>query len=369
MTLSDQTAESWPDQPLLPAYGAGGIAGIVPDLLGFSDGWTGAHKGPTVLLVLDGLGWNQLRARSHIAPVMTSMSGVPITSIAPTTTAAGLTSISTGLAPSEHGLLGYRMELGGSVMNVLRWTDRRGDLRSVHPPAEIQPCPPFLGSKVPVISKAEFADTGFTIAHLRGAIHVGWRKPSAIAVEVGRQLRDGQRFVYAYYDGVDFVAHEKGFGDFYDAELMTADRLVAEILAAMPSGSQLFVTADHGQVHVGDAEIRLEPELLALIRTQSGEGRFRWLHAKPGATAELLAAAKKYEDVAWVVTRDQVIEERWLGGSMPSIHQSRLGDVALVARKGVTFDDPDENGPHKLVCRHGSLTPDEMLVPLLCATV
>jgi hypothetical protein len=42
---------------------------------------------------------------------------------------------------------------------------------------------------------------------------------SAIAVEVGRQLAAGERFVYAYYGGVDKTAHERGFGEFYDAEL------------------------------------------------------------------------------------------------------------------------------------------------------
>jgi len=69
-----------------------------------------------------------------------------------------------------------------------------------------------------------------------------------------------------------------------------------------------------------------------------------------------------------VVSREQVVDEGWMGKNMPSIHQARLGDVALVARTNVTFDDPEENGPFRLICRHGSLTPDEMLVPLLSAT-
>ena len=42
-----------------------------------------------------------------------------------------------------------------------------------------------------------------------------------------------------------------------------------------------------------------------------------------------------------------------------------LGDVALVAREPVAFDDPADTGPFQLVSRHGSLTSAEMLVPLL----
>ena len=44
---------------------------------------------------------------------------------------------------------------------------------------------------------------------------------------------------------------------------------------------------------------------------------------------------------------------------------SRLGDVALVARDPISFDDPADSGPFQLVCRHGSLTSAEMLVPLI----
>ena len=352
-------------EPTLPVYGDGGISGIVPELLGNPR----SESTPVVLLVVDGLGWNQFASRRHLTPTMSSMDARSITSVAPTTTAAGLPSITTGLPPGEHGLLGYRMEVGGSVMNVLRWTDKRGDLRSVNPPVDVQPCPPFMGSRVPVVSKSIFAETGFTVAHLRGTDHLGWRHMSAIAVEIGEQVRAGRKFVYAYYDGLDSVAHDKGFGGFYDGELETVDYLVKSIISVLPSGAKLYVTADHGQVHVGEASVSLDAEILTLVRQQSGEGRFRWLHAKSGATSDLLAATQQYADIAWVVPREKAIDEGWFGANVPSIHQQRLGDVALVARANVTFDDPEENGPFKLVCRHGSLTPDEMLVPLLSATV
>ncbi len=120
---------------------------------------------------------------------------------------------------------------------------------------------------------------------------MGWRAVSAISVEVGRELRAGERFVYAYYGGIDKTAHERGFGDFYDAELRFADRLVADVLDALPPGAVLLVTADHGQVHVGDQIIDPAPELLAMVTAQSGEGRFRWWHAQRGAAEDLVAGA------------------------------------------------------------------------------
>jgi len=47
--------------------------------------------------------------------------------------------------------------------------------------------------------------------------------------------------------------------------------------------------------------------------------------------------------------------------------ERRLGDVALVASAAVSFEDPADTGPFDLVCRHGSLTADEMYVPFLAA--
>ena len=319
-----------------------------------------------VVLVVDGLGWEQWQPRMHLTPVMAAMQASRLTTVAPSTTATALTSIATGLTPGEHGLVGYRMEVGGEVINVLRWHGERGDVRRSHQPRDVQPFAPFLGEAPPVISRAELESSAFTEAHLRGSRPVGWRAASSIAVEVGRQVSAGERFVYAYYDGIDKIAHERGFGDFYDAELATVDALVGAILAAMPAEAALVIIADHGQVMVGKNVVYPSAALLSLVRTQSGEGRFRWLHARAGAQRELLEAAEQdHAGRAWVLSREQIIDDGWFGPAVSAPVAARLGDVALVARDDVTFFDPADSGPFELQCRHGSLTGAEMYVPLI----
>lgn len=362
------------EQPVLPQYSGANVRGIIPALLAPRGvplpRWIPpvAAASQCVVLVIDGLGWEQLQDRRALAPNLTAMQGGPITTVAPSTTATALTSIATGLTPGEHGLIGYRIDVGGDILNVLRWYGERADLRRSSPPRDVQPFTPFLGESPPVISRAELEGSGFTEAHLRGSKMVGWRNASAIAVEIGRQLSAGERFIYAYYDGIDKTAHERGFGPYYDAELVAVDRLVGDVLEAMPNDTSLIVTADHGQVHVGDNIVRPASGLLAMVRTQSGEGRFRWLHARPGAQQDLFAACRDgHAEQAWVVTREQVIDEGWFGSAVSAPVASRLGDVALVAREPVTFYDAADSGPFELVCRHGSLTSAEMLVPLLAA--
>ena len=362
--------------PVLPDYSGAGISSLLPALLeppGDRPAWLPAglsQASPVVLLVVDGLGWTQLRARPRVTPVLHGLSGHPITSVAPTTTATALSSIVLGCPPAEHGVVGYRVRVDGpsgeEVLNVLRWRTVSGDAREFVPPRTFQTRPPFGGRSVPVVSKVDFAGSGFSEAHLDGAPLASWAVASSIAVEVRRALAGGSPVVYAYYDGLDRIAHIAGFGEHYDAELAAVDHLAGELLDLIPPGGALAVTADHGQVHVAERVTRLAPEVMAGVRLVSGEARFRWLHAEPGRAGDVLAAAlAAYGHEAWVRSYDQVEAEGWLGGPLAGDVRSRVGDVALVPHAPIGYLDPADPGEAVLVCRHGSLTEDEMLVPLL----
>jgi predicted AlkP superfamily pyrophosphatase or phosphodiesterase len=367
--------------PVIPDYSGPNLTGIIPGcLLGTSGRRPNWFPQPLqdaeriVLLVIDGLGYEQLQRHAHIAPNLMSLVGGSITTIAPSTTASALTSLVTGASPAEHGIVGYRMDMGDSIMNSLRWWSDTRDLRKVHPPASVQPIPPFVGMTIPVVSRAELEGSAFTEAHLRGSRPCGWRAASSIVAQCASLISSGEKFVYAYYDGVDKIAHERGFGAYYDAEIAATDWLVGSLLNTLPSGTTLAITADHGQVQVNDNVVHLSDDIKATLHHQSGEGRFRWLHAKRGQESELLQiATDSYSDIAWVASRDQVVEEAWLGpargGRIADQVKRRLGDVALVPFTATTFDDPLDSGPFSLVCRHGSLTADEMFVPFLARTV
>lgn len=361
---------------MLPDYPGACIANVVPAMRARHDhapDWlprpvVGAAR--AVLLVLDGLGWEQLRDRAHLAPTLSAMDGGAITSVAPTTTAVALTSITTGLPPAAHEVVGYRVKVAGDeVLNVLRWRTAGGDARHEVVPADFQTHPVFAGDAPAVVTKSEFAATGFTQAHLGGVRLHGWRVPSSLPVQVGELLAAGEPFVYAYYDGIDSVAHLRGFGPYYDAELRGVDRLVADVLDVLPTGTALVVTADHGQVEVDDASLPLGPDVLAEVELVSGEGRFRWLHARRGRCERLLAAARAaFGELAWVRTLDELEGEGWFGGRLTDAGRARLGDVAVIPHRPVAITDPNDTGELALRCRHGSVTPAEMLVPLL-ATV
>jgi hypothetical protein len=368
--------------PVLPEFDGACIVNVVPALLARNDpdynvpDWlpaTARQARQIVLLVVDGVGWEQLRARPKLAPTLLAAEGIDraITSVAPSTTACALTSITTGRPPCEHGILGYRLADGDEILNVLRWrtgsaTSR--DARRTKPARKFQPFPSFPGSPwpVPVVSRAEFGSTGFTAAHLGNSPLHGYKVASSLPVEVGRLLRDGEPFIYAYYDGIDKVAHGNGLGIHYDAELRTVDRLVEDLVAELPPEAALVVTADHGQIDIGPRVELLGRDVMSSVQFLSGEGRFRWLHARPGAADDLLAAtSERYGVSTWVRARDQLIDEGLFGGQPNTELVARLGDVALLPFGPIAFIDPADTGENRLQSRHGSLTSDEMLVPLV----
>src|SRR3546814_12320015 len=109
---------------VLPSYDGACISNVVPALLHPAEAvpsWLpavahGAER--VVLLVLDGLGWTPLQQRRALAPTLCEMDGGPIATVAPSTTAPALTSITPAPPPGEHGRVGYRGGVHRAVLHV-----------------------------------------------------------------------------------------------------------------------------------------------------------------------------------------------------------------------------------------------------------
>jgi predicted AlkP superfamily pyrophosphatase or phosphodiesterase len=331
------------------------------------------------VLLVDGLGWELLHEHAADAPVLAGLARRKLRVGFPSTTAAGVAAIGTGLASGEHGRVGYTFEMPGTgVLNALRWRSHEdgSDLRGALPPREVQPLPTTFeraaaaGLDAAVVSSAGLADTALTQAVQRGARYAGVHALGDLAARTLSVL-GGRAFCYAYHSELDMLGHAYGPGSAaWRMQLRQVDRLVESIVDGLPPGALLAVVADHGMVAVDD-KVDLEdvPSLLDGVRAFGGEVRARHVYTEPGAAADVLAAWREVlGERAWVRSRAEAVAEGWFGPTVSDRVLPRIGDVVAAARdrfgmvRGLA-----EAVESSLVGQHGSLTTAEQLVPLALA--
>jgi hypothetical protein len=358
---------------LMPSIGAHlGVPGCTEDVFGLP------HSTRYVVLLIDGLGWNLLRKAVLAAPFLGSLLGgaQPITSAVPSTTVTSLGSLGTGQPPGQHGLVGYtsRVPSTGEILNGLTW---ESDLV----PTVYQSKQTFFerasaaGVAVTSVALARFEGTGLTEAALRGATFVPFSDESAeelrIALVAAAALRGERTVVYAYERELDHYGHVHGCSSAeWLQQLARIDAMCERLRDALPPQVTVIITGDHGMVDIPSEQRFVaedDPALMAGVTALAGEARFRQLYVdqdSPRRVADRWRA--RLGELAWVRTRDEAIDEGWFAAIDGQLRE-RWGHV-LVALRGdwavMTSAFPRE---YTLIGMHGSLTPAEMLVPLLVA--
>ncbi|GAB3496281.1 alkaline phosphatase family protein [Nocardiopsis coralliicola] len=369
-----------------PRYGAGALTDVAPSVLAS----LGVPGEPNVLglpparracvLLVDGLGWEQLLAARRHAPFLASLlpgeggAGGPITASFPTTTATSLTSLGTGTEPGHHGIVGFKVAVPGSglVLNQLTW-DPSVD------PEEWQPCATAYeraeraGVAAAYVGPAAFEGSGLNRAWARGGRHVGAESATDVAVHAAQALAAADRsYVVAYHSDLDSYGHLFGAGsEHWRTHLGMVDRLAERLAALLPPGSALYVTADHGMVDIDPAlriDLDAEPALQEGVRVRAGEARMRQVYTAAGAAADVRAAwSERLAGHADVLLRDEAIAAGYFGPVDDRV-RPRIGDVVALARGSAalvaTRSEPFESS---LAGQHGSLTPAELRIPLLRA--
>ncbi|MFJ3726506.1 alkaline phosphatase family protein [Streptomyces sp. NPDC090045] len=396
--MAYSAAQEWPEPELLdlagapvPEYGTGSLADLLPTLAAGQGvpGFTAAIAELTpadrnCVFLVDGMGWEQIKAHPDEAPYLTSLLGTsrggtgrPITAGFPATTATSLASVGTGLPPARHGLPGYavRNPATGELMNQLRW-------HPWTPPKPWQPYPTVfqLADKAGVataqVSAPAFQTTPLTKVALSGGTFHGRMTGEERMDLAAIQLEAGDRsLVYTYFSELDGAGHRHGVdSDAWRGQLMLVDRLVQRLAEQLPPRTALYVTADHGMVDVPfdeDSRIDFDEdwELGAGVALLGGEGRARHVYAVPGAQNDVLTVWREVlGDRFWVASREEALDLGWFGapGECDERVLGRIGDVVAAAQADVAItasrNEPNESA---LVGMHGSMTAAEQLVPLL----
>ncbi|MCE7006804.1 alkaline phosphatase family protein [Kibdelosporangium philippinense] len=378
--------------PLIPNYGAGALSDVVPSIMaglgvpGVSATVSLPEARKVCLLLVDGLGWPQLRAHPEDAPFLNSLAGNEITAGFPATTATSLTTIGTGVPSGTHGIVGYSFAASDDeLINALSWGlhagGRNEDFREKYVPEEFQPVETMFqraadsGVCVRLATQRMFEGSGLTRAAFRGGDLDGVMALGDLAVSAVDALAGGDRaFCYAYHSELDLLGHVFGPGSrAWRFQLRQVDRLAQTIAEELPPDGMLVVTADHGMVAVGEND-RIDfdgiPELRNGVRMLGGEPRVRHVYTQPGALTDVHAAwGSLVGEHAWMLTRDEAIAAGWFGPSVADYARGRIGDLVVAAQGNAAITRSKvESRLSALNGQHGSLTAEDQLIPLLTAT-
>ncbi len=347
-----------------------------PDTLGVTD-WVGDVRRVAVVLV-DGMGWHLLPALAADAPLLASVLAGDagrldeLACTFPSTTPTSLASLSTGVAPGEHGILGFTLKLPDAdrVLNHIFWRDDP-------PAAQWQPVPTWFerlqqaGVDAQAVLPAAFLGSGLTEAVYRGAQFHPANSDDDYAQLVVNQLRAAPGLLYAYTADLDTAAHLFGIeSPEWHAAAVRADALLTRLVEALPSDAALLITADHGGLNVpAQARIDLDADsrLQAGVRAVAGDPRVRYLHTEPGAAPDVIAAwSELLAGRAEVRSRDDAVAAGLFGPVRPG-HLPRIGDVVIICTGDTavlaTGHEPPEVA--RLVGFHGAATPAELAIPLI----
>jgi hypothetical protein len=373
----------------LPRYGTRSLGELVPSLLsslGVADFANPLAIEPAVrvcLLLVDGLGWELLRANPGSAPFLNSIAYEPLTTGFPATTAASLSSLATGVAPGEHGLVGYTMVLPGydRAFNTLTWSlygvGPRVDLVDELVPESFQPVPTLAeragtaGMRIHRLGPAVHEWSGLTRAIGRGERFHPADSLEAVTEGALRLLNAPSTLVFGYHPRLDAAGHVHGVASqAWNDELVAVDRAVRQLAEQLPAGSLLVITGDHGMVDLRPEEkldLADHPNLAAGVRILGGEARARYVGTQPGATDDVLSVWRSIlGDRMWVWGREEAIAVGLFGPMVTDRARERIGDIVAAAygRVGIVERNVDP-AQARLNGHHGSLTPAEQLVPLL----
>ncbi|BDV30651.1 alkaline phosphatase family protein [Microbacterium terricola] len=354
------------------------LTGVVPQMIAALSGgsdWFAPATSAIVLLV-DGLGAQNLAARAGHARFLSGASSKKDTArtVFPSTTATALTGLLTGAPAGRHGILGYRALVPerDEVINQLRGWDTDGL------PISWQRAQPLLereagaGRPCFIVSKPEYAGTGFTAATMRGAeFHGAADLADRFGLAAHLSAQHPGSLIYLYANELDAIGHKHGWeSERWTHALERIDGAVRTLAGALPADVGVVVTADHGMVDVPRHRQLLltdGDELVDGVRHIGGEPRMLHLYAEDGQAAAVLAAWRAAESGrSWVLSRDEAISAG-LFGDVDAAVAPRIGDVLVAARAGIAYYDDrlTDKAPQKMVGQHGSLTNEERVVPLI----
>ncbi len=359
-----------------------------------------------IFLFVDAFGWRFFERYAGQYPILQTFAaeGVvsKLTSQFPSTTAAHVTSIHTGLNVGQSGIYEwhYYEPLVDDMISPLRFSYARDRMtpetlqRAGIPAASFFPQQTFYqalqarGISAHVFQAQSYAHSSYSEVGSRGAaIHGFATLPEAFAslAELLTTPNAGPAYYFLYFDRIDSRGHFSGpnsqrFHDEVKNFLTALDEGFYQQVRGKAGKALLMLTADHGQCDVDPQttfylNVQM-PDLARAFKTNAqgtplvpgGSARDMFLYIQEEQVDETIAALRqRLQDKAEVYAVEDLLSQGFFGSQPPAPELlPRLGNVVILPYAGETVWWL-EAGVYDMnfFGHHGGLTPHEMEIPLL----
>lgn len=335
-----------------------------------------SRKKKVIVILIDGLGAEQIIQRSGHAPWLNSHMTKPNISLCgfPATTSANIATFATGATPGQHGLVGHRVwdRKYDEQINLLVGWNERTDPRVWQPQATVSEQALLLGVMCNVIAAGEYRDTGYTEATMRGANFIAadsWSEKFEAARAIAHSKQDS--LTYLYIPELDKYGHQNGWSSSgWAAMLEELDALLRSFCEQLPKDTGVIITADHGMVETS------KPRQLVLddfydksgsVQFVGGDTRVNYVYLdSPGAIDQVVEDLESVSYAFDAVKTEDAIAANWFGEVLQPA-RDRLPELMLLAKSDFTLYHSKffKTRSFDMIAHHGSLSPAEIRVPLI----
>jgi len=321
-----------------------------------------------VVILLDGLGINILEKHLKPTDFLRKHLFKEYSSIYPPTTTASTTSIMSGLAPIEHGWLGWDVyfKQEDKIVTCFRNTFAGTDTVA----ADYSIANKYLPYKdiATLINEKGSGDAEIIFPWLleKPGDLDNWILKIKNRCKKKSDTKENPKFTYAYWEQPDGALHEFGSNHPTVHESVLELNKKIEQLCSELENTLVFITADHGHIDIERNFIEENyPDIAEmLIRPTSLEPRAISFYVKEEFIHDFKNKFLEYFEKDYLLyTKEEVFKNHLFGYGTEHKNLTGIGDFIAIAKGTKTLFWNKNTHPFK--SHHAGITEEEMKIPLI----
>ncbi len=288
-----------------------------------------------------------------------------ITTVFPATTVAATTSITTGLNPSESGMLGWNTYFKGidkiitTFIGCLKEDPEQKPIEEVIKYRDKYMITKTIMDEINEIKKYKaytlypFGENPYTT--LDDMYNIIEQKCS----------EEGKKYIYAYDIDPDHTMHKLGSDSTEVYKIIKDINKRIQLLSTKLKDTIIIVVADHGHLNVENIYLEDYNDLFSCLkRSTSIESRAVNFFVLEEKKQEFVKLFDKYFGQYFdLYTKEDVIESKLFGdGKENVIFRDEIGDYLAIGKSNIALMTRESE---PFVSQHAGYTEDEIMVPLI----